>query len=52
MGFFNNMEPPDEGECPKCPKCGQETDTFYVNGEREIIGCGECIRSVDAYYFW
>ena len=35
---------------PTCPICGAETDTFYedlVTGD--IVGCAECLRSVDAW---
>ena len=46
MSFFST-EPP-EPEVPVCPKCGQETDTFYLNVENEIVGCFECIKRVDA----
>jgi hypothetical protein len=35
---------------PVCPVCYQETDRFYIaNGSNEIIGCENCIDSVDAW---
>ena len=41
--------PNDVKEAPECPVCGEETDTFYKNDYGDIVGCGECIRKVDAY---
>ena len=41
--------PYDEPECPCCPMCGAETDTFLKNEEGEIVGCEECIYRVDAW---
>lgn len=34
---------------PRCPVCGEETDTFYRDREFDIIGCDNCIHSVDAW---
>lgn len=36
-------------EWPICPVCGRETDTFYKDKDGDIVGCDECIRSVDAW---
>lgn len=41
--------PYDEPECPRCPVCERETDTFYKNEYGDIVGCDECIRRVDAW---
>lgn len=32
-----------------CPVCGMEAATYYVGSQREIVGCSECLRSVDSY---
>ncbi len=45
-GYPDGVEP----EFPKCPICGEETDTVYVNKKLEIVGCSECITSRDAWY--
>ena len=34
---------------PRCPVCGEETDTLYCNESGDIVGCGECIHYVDAW---
>lgn len=44
-GYPPGMEP----KAYTCPICGQETDTFLKNDLGEIVGCPECIRSVDAW---
>jgi len=34
-----------------CPVCGEEIDAgtaLYLNWANEIVGCSECLRSVDA----
>ena len=37
-------------EPPICPVCNEETDLFYiVKGTNEIIGCENCIVSIDAW---
>ena len=39
-----------EPEFPICPVCGAETDTYYRDiNSGEIVGCDECIESVDAW---
>ena len=38
-----------EAQYPKCPICNEETDTFYRNSEYDIVGCGICITSIDAW---
>ena len=43
-GYPDGREP----KVPICPVCGKETDTFYKH-KGEVVGCGECIRSVDAW---
>lgn len=39
---------PDNGEEPKCPVCGSETDSYYVL-QGEVLGCPNCIDIEDAY---
>lgn len=34
---------------PRCPKCGSETDTIYINIDNEIMGCDGCLRARDAW---
>lgn len=45
------LEPPPlpPEEWPICPVCGKETDTFYKDKDGDIVGCDECIQSVDAW---
>ena len=42
---------PDNQETrwPRCPICGAETDTFYRNRDREVVGCEDCLCTVDAW---
>ena len=42
------LDPP-ESNPPICPICGAETDTFYVDKDGEIFGCGECVKAKDAW---
>lgn len=34
---------------PCCPVCGSECDTIYRNKDLEVVGCGECLTSRDAW---
>lgn len=34
---------------PICPECGAETDEFYKDRLGDIVGCANCIESVDAW---
>ena len=50
---IRNMEQtghPDgrEPKFPICPVCGAETDTYY-KCDMEIVGCDECVSSVNAW---
>lgn len=55
VGCFDMPEPPleppeyPEESWPRCPICGAECDTYYRDREGETVGCGECIRAVDAW---
>jgi len=44
-GYPDGKEP----EYPHCPVCDSETDTFYKNKDGDIIGCDECVTTVDAW---
>ena len=41
-------EPPEE-PLPRCPVCGEETDTFYQNQDGDIVGCDQCVKALDAW---
>lgn len=45
---------PEPKERPRhtCPVCGEECETLYLGLNREVVGCDECISTVDAgtYY--
>lgn len=41
--------PPKNEPAPTCPVCGEETDEFYKGKDGEIVGCGNCISTVDAW---
>ena len=40
---------PREDAVPLCPICAEETDTYYVNAEGEIVGCDSCVEPRDAW---
>jgi len=44
-GYPDGKEP----SFPRCPVCGEETDTFYKNNDGDIVGCDNCISTVDAW---
>ena len=44
-GYPDGKEP----EWPICPSCETETDTFYKDELGIIIGCENCIATVDAW---
>ena len=44
-GYPDGKEP----TYPHCPICDGETDTFYKNKDGDIIGCDECVKTVDAW---
>lgn len=46
-GYPDGKEP----EQPICPSCGEETDTFYISADKEILGCDNCISRRDAWDF-
>lgn len=34
---------------PICPICKEETDSYYIGCNNEILGCEYCIKNVDAW---
>lgn len=50
MSFRLLYEPfPEPEPLPTCPACGEEAETLYENYDGEIIGCDNCIATVNAY---
>lgn len=35
----------------KCPICGEECDTIYMDEGNEVFGCNRCVHTVDAWYW-
>lgn len=42
------LEPPPYA-APECPYCGAECGYYYLNINREIIGCDECHATEDDF---
>ena len=40
---------PKDYKVPRCPVCGEETDTLYKNIYGETVGCDVCISTVGAW---
>ena len=36
-------------DIPICPMCDSETNTFYENDNRDIVGCEHCVCLIDAW---
>lgn len=34
---------------PTCPVCGEEVDEYLKNSEGEIVGCENCVHTVNAW---
>lgn len=45
------LTPPPKRSIPTCPNCGEETDEFYQDENNAIIGCPNCIRTIDAWEY-
>ena len=43
------LEPPPEPLLPRCPVCGEETDTFYKDKYGAVVGCDNCVSTADAW---
>ena len=39
---------PPEMPPPVCPVCGNECEKIYIDGNNDVVGCDECLRSVYA----
>lgn len=44
-GYPDGKEP----EYPRCPVCGEECEIFYRDKYLDVVGCDECISTVDAW---
>ena len=38
----------DRNDVGICPKCGEQCDFFYVDENREVVGCENCISMYEA----
>lgn len=36
---------------PRCPACGKECDTIYLDSDRDVFGCDRCVSLEDAYEY-
>lgn len=36
---------------PICPVCGAETNDFFMDDDRNIVGCTDCVRMIDAWEY-
>ena len=46
------LDPPEAEEyIPRCPVCGLECDTLYLDSDREVFGCERCVALCDAYEY-
>ena len=43
-----SLEEPEKDEMPCCPCCGWECNTLYRARGGEIVGCENCIDTLDA----
>lgn len=43
-----DLAPREPEEMPKCPCCGWECNTLYRARGGEIVGCENCIDTLDA----
>ena len=41
------LDPPEYDE-PRCPVCGEECETIYLNCYNEPVGCEGCLTQVEA----
>lgn len=39
----------DDNNEPVCPLCGAEADNFYINKNRQIVGCDICLSTLVWY---
>lgn len=45
------MEPPEPEENPRCPCCGEECETLYRDRAGLIVGCENCMETLDAWEY-
>lgn len=43
------LEPPEEEARPCCPCCGEECETLYRDRAWRIVGCENCMETLDAW---
>lgn len=43
------LEPPEECGGPHCPRCGEECETLYRDRYGEVVGCENCVETLDAW---
>ena len=50
MGWgVHDYPTPPEYKVPVCPVCGNETDTLYRDLYGTIVGCDNCVTTIDAW---
>lgn len=48
-GVRDYPTPPENDRVPVCPVCGQDCRTIYRAHDFTVVGCDQCIDSLDAY---
>lgn len=43
------LEPPEPEAEPICPCCGEECETLYLDRAGFIVGCENCMETLDAW---
>lgn len=43
------LEPPEPEAAPCCPCCGEECETLYRDRAWRIVGCENCMETLDAW---
>ena len=46
-GVRDYPSPPEKPQ-PVCPVCGQECGKVYMDFNRNVVGCDECLLEMDA----
>ena len=36
---------------PRCPICNKECETVYWSKQGEVVGCDECLETMDAWTY-
>lgn len=47
-----SMEPPEYSDAPECPVCGSTLYATIYRNDDGIVGCDDCISSIDAEDWW